>query len=692
MNYMISRSIDGAKEPLCSVREDLDRAFRAWCGRPLQESDADGAEMLWGLTDADEIRAIAADCGLDVPTLPEDGYWIQTLRRGDSPLRVIAGGGLRGLCYGLYEFLRGMQLDQALPPDDLLCVVRPDLEWRMLTEPFDVPGFPDACSLPKPVVARREYDAMKPFRTTGYSPMDEARNLLRAGLNMFWVGNWTFAADYDGWDPSLFPPGSPQRAWQEDYRGWFRENIAAARQMGLMVCVSSDVYVWPKGVDPDRRDELLAYSLGAMLEEFPEIDVVCTRYGENYSFFNPWFEGAGPEGDEVIARVTSAIYRQAVGDFGRRFWCRTWWTGDQNWHARRDCYERIASSIDGGEGLAFSIKNTETDFWRYNRFNPCIGAGRYPQVIEYLCRDSYHLKGSAPYYEGIRMASGARELSPGKGLFHAVARGVKGAWGWLLADGWNGPYARRDEWFKANLYAFSRLCWNSRLDPRDIAREWAALEFGVPRRSEAADVLAGILMDSEQVVLEALYVRSHSLRHTGWIPHENWLRDDLLGGVYESSGDRQREAHRDAFGFEGHVCVPGTIAPLFSADRVDEDCGEKLRAARLADEGLNAYRAIRDALPDRRQAEEIEATLEAWRELIATICHYFCGTFRFLNGETKRAAGHFEQWKEAWDRYRDVCSRGNGAPTPMADGGMERDALDLWARCGAEREMKGALR
>ena len=61
----------------------------------------------------------------------------------------------------------------------------------------------------------------------------------RLGYNTFWVGNFSYAVDYDGFSPDLFPAGSERRHWLEERRSRLRENIRAAKAYHLNVCITS---------------------------------------------------------------------------------------------------------------------------------------------------------------------------------------------------------------------------------------------------------------------------------------------------------------------------------------------------------------------------------------------------------------------------------------------------------------------
>ncbi len=605
-----------------------------------------------------------------VAPLPTETYALTIEKRAAGTVAVdLVAGDRRGVCYGIFELLRRIRFDHALPASQPRQVVQPDIAVRMITQPFEACGFSKLAEREKPIVRPRQLDAMKPFDAAGYSPLAEARNLLRAGYNTFWVGSWIYATEYDGYDPGLFPAGSEARTWLDERRARLRANIEAARAMHLNVCISGDVFTHPHGIPNADRYRILEYSLDAILTEYPEVDIVCTRYGENYAFQTPWFEGEEVLDDDETARVTNVIQEIVCKRHGRHYWCRTWTMGNESWHADPDHFRAIDRHVNEDSRFRFSTKNAQTDYWRYNRFNPCFGTTSKVQVIEWLCQDSFHFRVGVPYYEGLRMSRGPVECDGGGGLALARERGVDGAWGWLTADGWNGPYLKREEWFKANIYAFARLCTNVHADPDELAREWAALEFGVTKGSRAAANLARILLGSEELMLKLRYIGSYARQHLGWMPDRVWIRDDVIGGVWASTDEHELAWHRDRYGFTGKVCIPGILAPMFNSETLEADCTEKLEALALARHALELYDAVIADLPDLQQAEEVRATLVYQLHLAETIAHYVCAAFRFLNSDCERALKHITAWRKAWAAFNHAAEQ-PGAPTPMLDAGM----------------------
>lgn len=204
----------------------------------------------------------------------------------------------------------------------------------------------------------------------------------------------------------------------------------AAEKYHLHTMASSDIFAFPKNADPKEKWKMLEYSLNEFLTDYPQIDWISTRFGENYSYFNSYFGGEGIEHEEEFAEVVDFIHQIVSKKYGKKYMPRTWALGNKNWGADPDNYLKVIKNVEASDHIVFSVKNTRTDFWRYNLFNPVIGVGDKEQAIEILCQDSYHFKAAIPYYEVLRMAHGPSEFGGNGGLKEAYKKGVRSAWGW----------------------------------------------------------------------------------------------------------------------------------------------------------------------------------------------------------------------------------------------------------------------
>ena len=564
-----------------------------------------------------------------VSKLTNDGFCIKEIDEGGIPALAISGNSVRACCYGIYHLIEKIKLGNLRSDGKIGIVKNPHMTFRMITEPFEAVGYETVAFLPKPVISQRSFDPMRPTEGAGYHPEDEARNILRSGLNVFYIGSYAFATLYDGWKKPLHPKGSEARAWVLARRAKLRELIDAAEKYHLDICANGDVFVFPKTADVKDKWELLEYSLEEILSDYPQIDYVMSRFGENYSFFNPYFQG-GFLTEEEMPRAIDAIYNFVVNKHKRTYICRAWAIGSNTWHSAPERFLKIEGQVAAKDRLIFSFKNTHTDFWRYNKFNPCIGTGAHEQAAEYICQDGYHYKQAIPYYEVLRMARGAVELGENTGMKAAYGKGVRSVWGWLLADGWCGPYPAQEEWLRSNIFGFTHLAWDVNSDPHELAKNWAAIEFGVKPESRVARTLANILVLSEELILKIRYFREHSLVDDPWSPCGNWMRDELIGGGEKSTKENSCE----------RAARPGTLKPIFNPKTIELECKEKEEAIEIVDRMVKDFSAIMPQIPDSEKAKNLHHTLLYAKYFVHSAAHYSIGMFRFYNGEADAAEAH----------------------------------------------------
>ena len=603
--------------------------------------------------------------GIEKPFLSEDGFIIRRINYNDKPLILISGNGVRGTSYGIFHFIERIKLDYSFTYGKIDIIKQPDMKIRMITQPFEAVGYPDLANLPKPITKniKREFDPMRPWEGLGYSPEDEARNILRTGLNTMWVGNFSFSTLYDNYDSTIFPENSEAGQWVRERKQKISELIDIANKYHLKTVASSDIFIYPKGQDPSKKWDLLDYSLNEFLTNFPEIDIITTRFGENYSYYNNFFVGEGLDTkgiEEKFPKLIDFIHQIVSKKYNKIYMPRTWAVGNSNWGANTDRYNAVIDKVKAFDNIIFSVKNTRTDFWRYNLFNPVIGAGDKEQAMEFLCQDGYNFKNSIPYYDVIRMAKGPKELGGHGGMKYGYKAGIRTAWGWLSADGWCGPYIKREEWLGANIYGFSRLTWDVDSDPLVLAREWAAIEFEVESKSKVADVIAEILMLSEDLILKSRYFKNYSIKKEGWLPSNNWIRDELIGGGTNSNDNLS----------VGKSFPPGTIKSIFNSETIEEDILEKEEALAVMNTMLSKFTDIKDQIPDKEKAMELYNTLLYGKYLIGTLRYYVSGMFRFYNGEYDKSEADLRTWKKYWDFYNSEIPKLPGTASLMLDGGM----------------------
>ena len=491
------------------------------------------------------------------------------------------------------------------------------------------------------------------------------------GYNAAVLGSFSHLALLDDAVPGALRPESPLRLKIEKNRRSFAENAKKAAGLGLKVCLSTDEIELPapvfarlavatkSGKGAARIDleseafwKVYRAKYREILRAFPQIDYVMVRTGENYSNLTEG-EYAGqmicdravPRGSDLyvsrMQRLINETRAIVVDECGRKLIWRTWDLGNDGFHASAPLYDRILAGVTRRNGLIFAVKFTQTDYWRYNDFNPCIGRGSVDQIIEFQCAREYEGKGAFPNYVGPEHAAAMRK---------AQALGAKGAWIWDFGGGWGGPKLASDRWARLNIEATAKLAQDPQADPLKLAEAWAAKEFG----EKAAPKVAAMLMLSPKCVLKFQYVAPYARKHSGWLPSRNLMRDDIIRG---QNGDESslRRLYED------------------SKDALDEALTEKSEAVAITKQMRELFESAReDIVRDRGQNvyDEAHNSLLYMEALADVMRHYICGMFQYYAWKDAgtidiaiKARDELRQWNTAWTHYQEDIGKLKGIAT-----------------------------
>ncbi|HSY19455.1 MAG TPA: hypothetical protein VK815_14025 [Candidatus Acidoferrales bacterium] len=478
------------------------------------------------------------------------------------------------------------------------------------------------------------------------------------GYNAAIIGDVTQLATFDAACPGAIPAESDLRNRIERQRKKFQKDYDRANALGLAVGLLTDEVslptpVWKQlpstdgngGIDFDSPAfwNLYRAKYREVLRAYPRVAYVVVRTGENYSHAEEGFTGhtvsdlSGGYDDAYFRHMTRLIEetrKVVVDEFGRSLIWRTWDLGNDGFHANPKVYDRVLAGLTNRTGLVFAIKHTQTDFWRYNDFNPMIGRGGVPAVVEFQCAREYEGKGAFPNYVGSFFAEDMR---------HAAALGAKGAWIWDFGGGWGGPFLKSDRWVRLNVFATTQLAQNPDLSPRAIAQEWAAKEFG----AKAATNVAEMLMLSSECVRKCMYIEAYARDHKGWKPSLNLMRDDIIRGVVlKELYDGSKQSLPEVFAEKSEaVALAGKMRSLFEASRDD------IVAAR----GKQTY-------------EESLSSLIYLQNLTGVVGHCVNGMFAYCQWQetsdpaaAAKARVELQAWSGAWTNYQTEVPKLPGA-------------------------------
>jgi hypothetical protein len=354
-------------------------------------------------------------------------------------------------------------------------------------------------------------------------------------------------------NPHIIEQGSKEWFWVQDAAKKIRENIKNAHAAGIKVYYFTDIIVLPKKLVELYHDEICD-SLGRisfekpktieihkimfdeLFETFPDLDGLVIRTGETYLNNVPYHTGNGPitNGASSHIKLISLLREQVCEKFNKKIFYRTWSFGGM--HDSPAYYLEVVNAIPVHKNLVFSVKHTQGDYHRTYPFNPTLGIGKHPQIVEVQCQREYEGKGAYPNYVMNGVINGFEEYN--KGTNQTINKGLKdlknnpnlsGIWSWSRGGGWKGPYIKNEFWCKLNAYVISH--WGQDISQSE---EQVFNRFMDEQKMEGDSRIAFrklCLLSTKAVI------RGHESAKlpfdTEWVW---WMRDDFLSGLDTNSG------------------------------------------------------------------------------------------------------------------------------------------------------------
>ncbi len=417
----------------------------------------------------------------------------------------------------------------------------------------------------------------EPTITSRYSDPHELRKLGYNGLVFYQTTGLSGISNPDEISDNEL------RRWVVRQRDQVREHIRHAREAELEVYLSYDVLSlarqWVERAPSTvtclnhrhhlcpASDEALTRSrdaLEGLLSSLPPVDGVTIRFGDSEAERLPHLIGNeiySPDCKRCerlshaqrVCRVLHVFYDLVVTRFNQRLIARAWNVHPRGLHDSVQLCRQIVEGLPGDPGddrLVFSFKFTHTDFWRYQRWNPCsLVMGDRPVLYELQCQREFEAKGAIPNWQVPLWRDHAPELAPehspdrtkektddGRssdallgGLAHVTGKiRWAGLWAWVRGGGWGGPFIKDETWVDANVFAVPRLVDDPQTPSDQLARVWIHERLGT-QHPPTVQILTQILEHSTQIVLNGFYLRPLArTRPTAWNPNDGWIQDDLI--------------------------------------------------------------------------------------------------------------------------------------------------------------------
>ena len=414
-----------------------------------------------------------------------------------------------------------------------------------------------------------------PFQTRFLDP----EHLADYGFNGQVFKHLNCVITYAATGVEVFPEGSPDRGWLDEFTPGIVNEITAAKARGLKVFYHLDLFVLPKRLVEHFKDEICDPHTGRILLDrprtlelhrvlfdeitarFPEVDGFIIRVGETYLMDTPFHTGNGPIPRIGESWTPTYLYEETLGrrpagevpwthaqvdayvklitflrdeiceKHGRTVFFRTWDIFPDRLHARLDHYLEVTERIEPHPRLAFSIKHTALDFWRRVKVNECLRQGRHPQIIEVQCQREYEGKGAYPNYVMDGVINGFEENAVKTGLKDLINDPqILGVYSWSRGGGWYGPYISNELWPDLNAFVLAGFIQNPRHSEEEIFRQYAAVKLGLS--GVDIDRFRELCLLSARAILKGRYCEAFDrLLHEAVLPCACWMRDDRLGGI-----------------------------------------------------------------------------------------------------------------------------------------------------------------
>ncbi|MEX0774934.1 MAG: hypothetical protein WD042_04365 [Phycisphaeraceae bacterium] len=316
------------------------------------------------------------------------------------------------------------------------------------------------------------------------------------------------------------------------------------RHMSDMVCKNRPTTLCPAS---EKAVEYSVRAVESLMGQWPELAGVVLRFGDNDAARLPYLVGNDiyqphcarcsllGRADRIVL-ILEQFHKLVVGKLNKRLIARAWNVRPNGMHDSVELAQRIAPKLPGeprDDRFILSFKFSETDFWRYQRWNPSsLVFGDRPIMYELQCQREFEGKGGIPNWQVPLWQHGYPETldaEPRQGLAMVADQvNLAGLWAWVRGGGWGGPFTKNEAWIDANVVAVPLLADDPKIDAATLADKWIRQRLRVTD-DRAAEALGKILADSAQFVLKGFYIGPFARqRQVPWHPNGDWIQDDLI--------------------------------------------------------------------------------------------------------------------------------------------------------------------
>ncbi|MES2987218.1 MAG: alpha-glucuronidase family glycosyl hydrolase [Pseudomonadota bacterium] len=463
---------------------ELQRGLAGMLGHGVARADAiqDGAILVGTPTDSREIAAL----NLPLASLGKEGFLIRSATANGARITVIAGNSDVGVLYGVFAFLKRVQLGASLTNLDI--ADKPKLQLRVLNHWDNLNRHVERGYSGWSIWDWQKLPGYKDPRYTDY-----ARANASLGINGVVLTNVNANAEV------LKPE-------------WLRKVKALAevfRPYGIKVYLTAR-FSAPIEIGGMKTADPLDPAVAAWWKaKIDEIYTVIPDFGGFLVKANS--EGQPGPNDYHRTHADGAnMFADALAPHkGVVMWRAFVYQAENAQDRHMQAYAEF-QPLDGKfrDNVLVQVKNGAIDFQPREPFHPLFGAmPKTPLMMEFQITKEYlgfatHLAYLGPMWEE---ALEANTFRPAKGSTVAkvletpvdsgAVTGMAGVANIGSDVNWSGS-----QFDQANWYAFGRFAWDPDASAREIARDWAGLTWGSD--PAVTDPVVAMMMGSHEAVVD----------------------------------------------------------------------------------------------------------------------------------------------------------------------------------------------
>lgn len=477
---------------ITTAAEELQAGLASFLGEQpaIGEEPADGGSILLGTgANPDVAAAVGTDT---LEGLGEEGYVIRRVSRGEGNMLVVAGGGEKGVLYGVFRLLEHIQCRRPLENVDL--TDRPAIQWRVLDQWDNWDGSIERGYAGKSIY---QWSALPGTVDERYAAF--ARANASIGINTIVINNVNTQFDY--LRPENLAKVAAIADIFRDYGIRLALSVRFDSPIGLGGLSSADpldesVIQWWQ----NKIEEIYHYIpdfAGVLVKADSEGQPGPSQYGRTHADGANMFAKILEPHDGIVmwrtfvygaaaAEISSDITLQQYGFFKPLDGQFADNVVVQNKNGPRDFLPRepVAPLIGGMEQTNVGMELQITQEYTGQSTHLCY---LVPMWKEYL---SFDTKTDSPYAD-TSQGTTVDKIIDGT-VYNRPVSLIAGVANIGSDTNWT-----RLELAQANWYGFGRLAWNPAADADSITEDWIALTFG--QDEDVASCLKTLLDESWEI-------------------------------------------------------------------------------------------------------------------------------------------------------------------------------------------------